>query len=100
LFVAVAPRYCYCSGATFIVAVAPLLLAETSGDGSDATFKLLLALLATATFNQKTINFSAANLSESGFLAHPVSFHVLNMLVVTYVLSPRNIIILTSLTKL
>jgi len=36
LLVAVAPRYC--SGATFTVAVALLLLAESSGDGSTATF--------------------------------------------------------------
>jgi len=33
-----AARYRYCSGATFTVAVAPILLAESSGDGSDATF--------------------------------------------------------------
>jgi len=40
LLIAVAPRYCYCSGATFTVAVAvaPLLLAESSGDSSAATF--------------------------------------------------------------
>ncbi len=40
LLIAVAPRYRYCSGATFTVAVAvaPLLLAESSGDGSAATF--------------------------------------------------------------
>jgi len=36
LLIAVAPRYC--SGATFTVAVAVLLLAESSGDGSAATF--------------------------------------------------------------
>ena len=37
---AVAPRYRYCSGATFTVAVAeaPLLLVEKNGDGSAATF--------------------------------------------------------------
>jgi len=38
LLVVVAPRYRYCSGATFTVAVAPLLLAESSGDGSAAAF--------------------------------------------------------------
>src|SRR6218665_1995113 len=40
LLVVVAPRYRYCSGATFTVAVAlaPLLLAESSADGSAATF--------------------------------------------------------------
>src|SRR6218665_679079 len=40
LLIAVAPRYRYCSGATFTVAVAvaPLLLAESSADGSAATF--------------------------------------------------------------
>ena len=40
LLIAVAPRYRYCSGATFTVAVAvaPLLLAESSGDSSAATF--------------------------------------------------------------
>src|SRR6218665_2166164 len=40
LLIAVAPRYRYCSGATFTlaVAVAPLLLAESSGDCSAATF--------------------------------------------------------------
>jgi len=37
---AVAPRYRYCSGATFkvAVAVAPLLFIEKNGDGSAATF--------------------------------------------------------------
>jgi len=38
LLIAVAPRYRYCSGASFTVAVAPILLAESSGDGSAATF--------------------------------------------------------------
>jgi len=40
LLIAVVPRYRYCSGTTFTVglAVAPLLLAESSGDGSAATF--------------------------------------------------------------
>ena len=40
LLIAVAPRYRYCSGATFrvAVAVAPLVLAESSGDSSAATF--------------------------------------------------------------
>ena len=40
LLIAVAPRYRYCSGATFTVAVAvaPILLAQSSGDGSAATF--------------------------------------------------------------
>ena len=40
LLIAVAPHYLYCSGATFTVAlaVAPLLLAESNGDGSAATF--------------------------------------------------------------
>src|SRR6218665_185882 len=40
LLIAVAPRYRYCSGATFTVAVAvaPLLLAESSADSSAATF--------------------------------------------------------------
>ena len=40
LLIAVAPHYRYCSGATFTVAVAvaPLLLAESSGDSSAATF--------------------------------------------------------------
>ena len=38
LLIAVARRYRYCSGATFTVAVAPLLLAESSGDSSTATF--------------------------------------------------------------
>ena len=39
LLIAVAPRYRYCSGATFTiaVAVAPILLAESSGDSSAAT---------------------------------------------------------------
>ena len=39
LLIAVAPRYRYCSGTTFrvAVAVAPLLLAESSGDSSAAT---------------------------------------------------------------
>src|SRR6218665_2756040 len=38
LLIAVAPRYRYCSGTTFTVAVAPILLAESSGDSSAATF--------------------------------------------------------------
>ena len=40
LLIAVAPRYRYCSGATLTVAVAvaPLLLAESRGDSSAATF--------------------------------------------------------------
>ena len=38
LLIAVAPRYRYCSGAIFTVALAPLLLAESSGDSSVATF--------------------------------------------------------------
>jgi len=40
LLIAVAPRYRYCSGVTFTVAVAvaPILLAESSGDSSAATF--------------------------------------------------------------
>jgi len=38
LLIAVALHYRYCSGATFIVAVALLLLAESSGDSSAATF--------------------------------------------------------------
>ena len=38
LLIAVAPRYPYCSDATFTVAVAPILLAESSGDSSAATF--------------------------------------------------------------
>ena len=56
LLIAVAPRYRYCSGATFTVAVAvaPLLLAESSGDNSAATFlAVFLALLATATFKKE-----------------------------------------------
>ena len=54
---AVAPRYRYCSGATFTVAVAvaPLLLVEKNGDGSAATFlPVFLALHATATFEKIT----------------------------------------------
>ena len=40
LLIAVAPRYRYCSDATFTVAVAvsPILLNESSGDGSAVTF--------------------------------------------------------------
>ena len=40
LLITVAPRYRYCSGTTFIVAVevAHILLAESSGDSSAATF--------------------------------------------------------------
>jgi len=39
LLMAVTPRYRYCSGAIFtgVGAVAPLLFAESSGDGSAAT---------------------------------------------------------------
>src|SRR6218665_1579278 len=56
LLIAVALRYRYCSGAAFTVAVAvaPLLLAESSGDSSAATFlAVFLALLATATFKKE-----------------------------------------------
>jgi len=38
LLIAVALHYRYCSGATFTVVVVPLLLVESSGDGSTATF--------------------------------------------------------------
>ena len=40
LLIAVVPRYRYCSGAPFTVAVAvaSILLAKSSGDGSAATF--------------------------------------------------------------
>ena len=51
LLKAVALCYRNCSGATFTVAVAPLLLIEKNGDVSAATFVLVfLALRATATF--------------------------------------------------
>src|SRR6218665_1131199 len=56
LLIAVAPRYRYCSGATFTVAVAvaPLLLAESSADRSAATFlAVFVALFATATFKKE-----------------------------------------------
>src|SRR6218665_2364686 len=60
LLIALAPRYRYCSGANFTVAVAPLLLAESSGDSSAATFLSalnsairFLALFATATFKKE-----------------------------------------------
>ena len=46
----------YCSGATFTVAVAvaQILLAESSGDSSSATFfSCFLALFATATFKKE-----------------------------------------------
>src|SRR6218665_1103727 len=62
LLIAVAPRYPYCSGATFSVMGAPLIFAESSGDSSAATF---LALFATPTFKKE--NFSAAHSSESVF---------------------------------
>jgi len=49
LLIAVAPRYRYCSGATFTVAVA-----ESSGDSSADTFlAAFLALFATATFKKE-----------------------------------------------
>ena len=68
LLISVAPRYRYCSGATFTVAVAPLLLAESSADGSAATFfGCFLALFATATFFKRELIFSAAHFSESEF---------------------------------
>src|SRR6218665_4019827 len=60
LLIAVVPRYRYCSGATFsvAVAVAPLLLAESSADGSAATFfSCFLALFATATFLKENYFF-------------------------------------------
>ena len=55
LLIAVALRYRYCSGATFTVevAVAPILLAESSADSSAATFfSCFLALFAAATFKK------------------------------------------------
>ena len=55
--IAVAPRYRHCSGATFTVAVAPLLLVEKNGDGSAANFSLILALRATATFELRQCIF-------------------------------------------
>src|SRR6218665_1466217 len=75
LLIAVAPRYRYCSGATFTVAVAvaPLLLAESSGESSAATFlaafyryslpllffKLIFPLLISLrAFSRQSINFS------------------------------------------
>ena len=58
LLIAVAPRYRYCSGANFTIAVVPLLLAESSGDSSaDTFFSCLLALFATATFNTRELIF-------------------------------------------
>ena len=70
LLIAVAPGYRYCSGATFTVAVAvaPVLLAESSGDSSAATFLAdFLALFASATFKKENYFFSAAHFSESVF---------------------------------
>src|SRR6218665_3637830 len=54
-------------------------------------FSCFLALLATATFKKRQINFSTAHLSESSFIAHPVTFHIVDMLFVTYVPSPSNL---------
>ena len=55
---AVAPRYRHCSGATYTVAVAPLLVVEKNGDGSAATFSpVFLALRATVTFEHRQIIF-------------------------------------------
>ena len=52
------PWNLYCSGATFTVAVAPLLLTDSSGDGSAATFlAAFLELFATATFNKRNTIF-------------------------------------------
>ena len=69
LLVAVAPRYRYCSGATFTVAVAvaPLLLAESSGDGSAATFLATFQRYSLPLLLKKRTIFSTAHFSESGF---------------------------------
>ena len=56
LLIAVAPRYRYWSDATFTVAVAvaPILLAESSSDVTSATsFSCFLAIFATATFRKE-----------------------------------------------
>ena len=51
---AVVLRYRYCSGATFTVAVAPLLLVEKNGDGSAATISLVFG---TSRYQYDTIRF-------------------------------------------
>src|SRR6218665_3938186 len=90
LLIAVAPRYRYYSGATFTVAVAvaPLLLAESSGDSSAATF---LALFATATFKKENYSVVRCSFFAERFLANSATFHVVDMLFVKYVPSPSNL---------
>src|SRR6218665_1204243 len=69
LLIAVAPRYRYCSGDTFTVAVAvaPLLLAESSGDSSTATFLAPFSAIRYRYFLKRKLFFSAAHFSESVF---------------------------------
>ena len=56
------PRYRYCSGASFTVAVAPLLLIEKNDDGSNATFFVFsLALRANATISSDKIHLLGVN---------------------------------------
>src|SRR6218665_2370374 len=67
LLIAVAPRYSYCSGATFTAAVAPLLLAESSGDSSAATFLLFFSAIRYRYFKKRKLIFSATHFPESAF---------------------------------
>ena len=62
LLIAVAPRYRYCSGATFTVAVAEasLLLIEKNGDGGAATFSLFFC----ATFELRQSIFWVSTVLE------------------------------------
>ena len=61
MLIAVALRYR--SGATFTVAVAPLLLAESSGDSSAATFLAAIERYALPLLLKKKTIFSAAHFS-------------------------------------
>src|SRR6218665_662676 len=71
LLIAVAPRYRYCSGTSFTVAVAvavaPILLAESSGDSGAATFLVLFSAIRYRYFKKRKLFFSAAHFSESVF---------------------------------
>ena len=95
LLIPVAPRYRYCSGATFTVAVAvaPLLLNESSGDGSAATFLAAYQRYSLPLLLKNRTNFFPLLIFLRAVFSNPVTFHVVDMLLVTYmhVPSPFNL---------
>src|SRR6218665_3890232 len=76
LLIAVAPRYRYCSGATFTVAVAvaPLLLAESSGDSSAATFLAAFQRYSLPLLLKKKTNFFPLLIFLRAFSRQSINF--------------------------